>query len=97
MGFFNLKKGEVYQWLRPATAAGLKFRVVDIYLRNDTKPGDLHIKETRVYKIEYLNYLYNPRPLFVEITQSFVFKNSAALTICKASCKAETRNASALK
>lgn len=81
MSFYNLRKGVVYQWLAPSTARGLRFRVVDVGMRNNNVPGDKRYSEIRVYKIQYLNYPYRPAPLYLEISQSFIMANAHKLAL----------------
>lgn len=75
MSFFMLKKGGVYQWISPHTAAGLRFEVVAIHETSD------NVKFTRCYVIRYLNYKYKPAPAVLEITHSFILRNATCVSI----------------
>jgi hypothetical protein len=70
-----LRKGGVYQWTSPHTAAGLRFEVVGIHETSD------NVKFTRCYLIKYCNYKYKPAPAILEITHSFILRNASAVSI----------------
>jgi hypothetical protein len=64
----ELKKDEIYMWLNPTTAHGLKFRVVKILEHS--------------YLLRYLNYPYKiPKSDVVQI--SFEFMQSRILDVLR--------------
>lgn len=91
MSFFNLKLGAIYQWVSPSTAAGLRFRVEKILTVDNTQPGEKRFDLKRCYRVKYLNYPYKPSPLFVDLTQAFVFSKANCIMLVQDSRETITR------
>lgn len=72
----HLHIGLTYVWIRPETAAGLQFKVIDAQ-RTGVDVSKRYYPGPLIYEIEYLNYRYpkNTRKT-VKISHAFIHANS---------------------